>query len=100
MTSIRAGMFQMAWDKMIGKKVRSSDGKDMGDVQSVARDYIEVGEGVINKKRYHIPKYCILGFDGDSLYASLTKAEIKDRFERDSSSSPDLKTNRAKRERA
>jgi hypothetical protein len=100
-TNIPAGMFQMSWDKIIGRKVRSSDSKDMGDVESVASYYIGVKEGVVSKKRYRIPKYYILGFDGDSLYASLTKAEIKDRFERASSSSPDLeKTSRAKTGRA
>jgi hypothetical protein len=100
-TSIPAGLFQMSWDKIIGKKIRSSDDKDMGNVESVASYYIEVKEGVVSKKRYHISKYYILGFDGDSLYASLTKAEIKDRFEHHSSSSPDLeKTSRAKTGRA
>jgi hypothetical protein len=43
---------------------------------------------MVSKKHYYIPKYYIQGFDGDSLYASLTKDEIKDRFERDSPPSP------------
>lgn len=87
-TSIPPGMIQMPWDKIIGKKVKSSDRKDLGDVESVATDYIEVKEGVVSKKHYFIPKYFIQGFDGNSLSASLTKGEIKDRFERDSPPSP------------
>ena len=62
--------------------------KDLGDVESVATEYIEVKEGMVSKKHYYIPKYHIQGFDGDNLYTSLTKDEIKDRFERDSPPSP------------
>jgi hypothetical protein len=79
-----SGMVQLSWDKIIGKKVRSSDKKDLGDVESVATDYIEVKEGIVSRKHYYIPKYYIQGFDGDNLYTSLTKDEIKARFERDS----------------
>jgi hypothetical protein len=86
-------MVQLSWDKMIGKKVKSSDKKDLGDVESVATDYVEVKEGIVSKKQYYIPKYYIQAFDGDHLYTSLTKDEIKDRFERDSPPSPsDLQT--------
>ena len=81
-------MVQLSWDKIIGKKVKSRDKKDLGDAESVATEYIEVKEGMVSKKHYYIPKYYIQGFDGDSLYASLTKDEIKDRFERDSPPSP------------
>jgi len=84
---------QLSWDKIIDKKVKSSDKKDLGDVESVATDYIEVKEGIVSRKKYYIPKYYIQGFDGDNLYTSLTKHEIKDRFERDSPPSPsDLQT--------
>jgi hypothetical protein len=84
-------MIQLSWDKIVGKKVKSRDKKDLGEVESVATDYIEVKEGMVSKKHYYIPKYYIQGFDGDSLYISLTKEVIKDRFERDSppSSSPE-----------
>lgn len=81
-------MVQLSWDKIIGKKVKSSDKKDLGDVESVATDYIEVKEGILTRKQYYIPKYYIQGFDGDNLYTSLTKDEVKGRFERDSPPSP------------
>jgi hypothetical protein len=87
-SSSSSGMVQLSWDKIIGKKVKSSDKKDLGDVESVATDYIEVKEGIVSRKQYYIPKYYIQGFDGDNLYTSLTKDEIKGRFERDSPPSP------------
>ena len=73
----------MPWDKIIDKKVKSSDNQDLGKVQSVAANYIEVQEGHLSKKRYYIPKRYIQGFDGEHLHAALTKNEIKSRYERD-----------------
>lgn len=87
-SSSSSNIVQLSWDKIIGKKVKSSDKKDLGGVESVATDYIEVKEGIVSRKQYYIPKYYIQGFDGDNLYTSLTKDEIKDRFERDSPPSP------------
>jgi hypothetical protein len=87
-SSSSADLVQLSWDKIIGKKVKSSDKKDLGDVESVATYYIEVKEGIVSRKQYYIPKYYIQGFDGDNLYTSLTKNEIKGSFERDSPPSP------------
>jgi hypothetical protein len=69
----------MPWDKIIDRKVKSSDNEDLGKVESIAANYVEVKEGAVHKKRYFIPKYHIQGFDGE-----ITKKEIKDRYERDS----------------
>jgi hypothetical protein len=74
----------MSWDKIIDKKVKSNDNEDMGKVESVAANYVEVKEGALHRKRYFVPKYYLEGFDGENLRASLTKDEIKDRYERDS----------------
>jgi hypothetical protein len=84
-------MMQLPWDKMIGKKVRSSDGKDVGDVESVASDYIEVKEGVVSKTHYYIPKQYIHGFDGSNLYATLAKDQVEKQFERDSPPPPEVR---------
>jgi hypothetical protein len=73
----------MPWEKILDKKVKSSDDQDLGKVQSVSSDYVEATEGLVSKKRYYIPKYYIQGYDGDNLHASLTKDEIKDRYQRD-----------------
>jgi hypothetical protein len=74
----------MSWDKAIDRKVKSSDDEDIGKVESVAVNYVEVKEGTVHKKRYFVPKYYIEGFDGEHLRTSLTKSEVKDRYERDS----------------
>ncbi len=78
------GGVEMSWDKIIDKKVKSSDSQDLGKVESVSTEYIEVKEGLVSKKHYYIPKYYIEGFDGEHLHTSLTKDEIKAKYERDS----------------
>ena len=71
----------MSWDKAIDKKVKTSDDKDLGKVQSITRDYIQTKEGTIGKNYYYIPKYYMQGYDGDHLWVSLTKDEVKSKFE-------------------
>ena len=78
------GGVEMSWDKIIDKKVKSSDRQDLGKVESVSTEYIEVKEGIVSKKHYYVPKYYIEGFDGEHLHTSLTKDEIKGKYERDS----------------
>jgi hypothetical protein len=73
----------MPWEKILDKKVKSSDDQDLGKVQSISSNYVEVTEGVVSKKRYFIPKYYIEGYDGENLYSSITKDEIKNRYQRD-----------------
>jgi hypothetical protein len=55
----------------------------LGEVKSIAADYVEVKEGTVNKNHYYIPKSFVEEFDGKNLHVSLTKDEIKDRYERD-----------------
>src|SRR5918992_5377148 len=72
------------WEKVKGKKAKSIDNKDLGKVEDTAPHYVEVKEGLIGKKSYFIPKHNINYFDGDNLHTSLTKDEIKSKYERDS----------------
>ena len=72
----------ISWDKAIDKKVKSSDNKDLGKIESITKDYIQTKEGVVSKNNYYIPKYYLQGYDGDHLWVSLTKDEVKTRFER------------------
>ena len=76
-------MVGMSWDNVIDKEVKSADKQDLGKVESIAKHYVEVKQGTISKKHYFIPKYYIQGYDGHKLWASLTKDEIKHKYERD-----------------
>jgi hypothetical protein len=67
----------------MGKMVRDSNGQEIGEVENVNPDFIEVKEGVIAKRHYYIPKYSVQLNDADNLITTLTKQEIKDRFSAD-----------------
>ena len=77
-------MVGMSWDNVIDKEVKSADKQDLGKVESIGQNYVETKEGTISKKHYFIPKYYIQGYDGHKLWVSLTKDEIKHKYERDS----------------
>jgi hypothetical protein len=66
---------EISWDKIIDKKVKSSD-KDLGKVESVSTEYIEVKEGLVSKKHYYIPKYYIEGKRGDLEGSSILYPKI------------------------
>jgi len=78
----------MAWDKTIDRKVKSTDNQDLGKIEGVSSEYVEVKEGALHKKRYYIPKYYLESYDGENVRSSLTKNEIKDKYERGSPPSP------------
>ena len=65
---------------MINKKVKSFDGKDLGKIQNITADYVELKHGGTH---YFIPKVHIKEFDKDDLYVLQTKDEIKEKYERD-----------------
>jgi hypothetical protein len=79
-----ADIVEMPWEKVIDKKVKSSDSKDLGKVESIGPHFVEVDEGIVRHKRYFIPKYYVEGFDGDNLQVALTKDELKNKYERES----------------
>jgi hypothetical protein len=66
--------------KMINKSVKSIDGKDLGKIQNITADFIELKHGGTH---YFIPKLHIKEFDKEDLYVLQTKDEIKDKYERD-----------------
>jgi hypothetical protein len=74
----------ISWDNVMGMKVRSIDGEDIGRVENVNTCSIEVKDGLLAKRHYYIPKYSIQGFDGrNNLITLMTKQEIKNEFSAD-----------------
>jgi hypothetical protein len=68
----------------MGKKVKSFKGEDIGEVENVNTDSIEVKDGLLARRHYYVPKYSIQGCDGrNNLITVMTKQEIKDRFSAD-----------------
>lgn len=70
---------KIAGKKMIGKTVKSFDGKDLGKINSISADYVELKHG---NDRFFIPKLHVKEFDKENLYVLLMKDEVKERYER------------------
>lgn len=65
--------------RLIDKKVKSFDGKDLGKIKSITPDFVELKDG---SKRYFVPKIHIKEYDKD-LYVLLMEDEVKDKYQRD-----------------
>jgi hypothetical protein len=64
--------------RLIDKKVKSFDGKDVGKVKSITPEFVELKDG---DKRYFVPKLHFKEHDKD-LYVLLMEDEVKDKYQR------------------
>jgi hypothetical protein len=55
------------WKDVIKKEARGYNDEELGEVQEVKDNYIVIQKGIINKKKYYIPKYKIKSYDGNIL---------------------------------
>jgi hypothetical protein len=65
------------WEDVLKKEAIGIDKCDLGKVQQIQDDTIITEKGVINKKRYFLPKKLIDNFNGNILYFKILKAETK-----------------------
>lgn len=65
--------------RLIDKKVKSFDGKDLGKIKSITPEYVELKDG---GKHYFVPKIHMKEYDKD-LYVLLLEDEVKDKYQRD-----------------
>lgn len=69
----------IAWDDVIKKEARGAvDDSDFGEVQEVGQNYVRTEKGMINKKKYYIPKYLAQGYDGETLWFNASENELQD----------------------
>jgi len=64
------------WDNVSKKEVIGIGGLDLGQVNDVGDSYFISQKGLINKKRYHIPKSKAESFDGDTLVVRVSESEL------------------------
>lgn len=77
-------MSYIDWDNAIGKMVRDQNGQEIGEVENVNPDFIEVKDGLIAKRHYYVPKYSIqYNAATPNFTTTFTKQEIKERFSAD-----------------
>jgi uncharacterized protein (TIGR02271 family) len=65
------------WESVVKKEAIGIDGLDLGEVHEVGDTFLITQKGLINKKRYHIPKSSAESFDGDTLKLRISESEIQ-----------------------
>lgn len=88
-TNVASASTNFTWDEVIKKEAMGGDDMaDLGEVQEVGQHYILTQRGVINKDKFYIPKYLVIGYDGNTLWFDLSEDEIME-FKRETPPSLD-----------
>lgn len=68
------------WGQLKGKKVKSNDGKNLGEIDKVSQNYIRLEKGKVKKKKFWIPKYFADTYDGKEVWLLETREEVESKF--------------------
>ncbi len=63
------------WEEVIKKEARGVNDADLGEVQELGEDYVITEKGLVDKKRYLLPKSRVSHFDGHNLVFNITEEE-------------------------
>jgi len=64
------------WDNIVKKEAIGLNGEDLGEVLEVGKNHIVTQKGILNKKRYYLPKKAISSFDGTILKVNMTNNDL------------------------
>lgn len=64
------------WNEVVKKEVIGTEGLDLGEVIEVGDNYFIIQKGLLNKKRYVVPKSTFQSFDGDILKVKVTERDL------------------------
>jgi hypothetical protein len=68
------------WTMLKGKKVKSNDGKDVGEIKEVSQNFLRLEKGTVKKDKFWIPKYVADAYDGKVLWLLIGEEEILDKY--------------------
>jgi hypothetical protein len=63
-----------------GKKVKSNDGKDVGEIKEVSQNFLRLEKGTVKKDKFWIPKYVADAYDGKVLWLLISEEEILGKY--------------------
>jgi hypothetical protein len=69
------------WKTIKGKKVKTSDGKDIGEIKKISENHLLLEQGRVHKQGFWIPKYVADAFDGKVLWLMLSEEEVRGRYQ-------------------
>jgi uncharacterized protein (TIGR02271 family) len=64
------------WDNTIKKEAIGLNGEDLGEVLEIGKSHIITQKGIINKKRYYLPKKAVASFDGSVVKVNMTHNDL------------------------
>jgi len=67
---------RILWEQLKGKKVKTNDGHDVGEIKEVTQNYMRVERGIVNKDKSWIPKYLADAYDGKVLWLMIDDDEL------------------------
>ena len=70
----------VVWSVLKGKKVKTNDGKELGEIKEFTQNYVKVEKGTLKKESYWIPKYVADAYDGHTLWLLISDQEVLERF--------------------
>jgi hypothetical protein len=68
------------WSVLESKKVKTNDGKEIGEVKEFSQNYVRVEKGKMRKESFWLPKYIADAYDGETLWLLLSEQEILERY--------------------
>ena len=68
------------WTMLKGKKVKSNDGKGVGEIKEVSQNFLRLEKGTVKKDKFWIPKYVADAFDGKVLWLLISEEEILGKY--------------------
>ena len=71
------------WSMLKGKKVKSNDGKEVGDIKEVSQNFLWLEKGTVKKDKYVADAY-----DGKTLWLLIDEEDIRDKYRNGSESPP------------
>jgi hypothetical protein len=76
--------YNIPWDEIIHKHVRTGDNVEVGYVERIGNEFIVVREGVSDIHIYYIPKTYIRDYDGSQLWIEAPSTLVRAKFEKES----------------
>ena len=64
------------WNNVVKKEAIGMNGEDLGEVLEVSNSFIVTQKGIINKKKYYLPKRSAISFDGSILKLNMTDKDL------------------------
>ncbi len=70
------------WNQTVTKSVKTSDGKDIGNVHGLEDTEFVVKDGIMNPKYYRIPRDEVESYNDGRVRLKLSEDDVKAQFER------------------